>query len=232
MPATPFRKRARASSSISKASTTAKSSQKSLVNKKWTPAIPRWGFPRRMYISHRYVEIVTLTSTASSVASNLHRCNGMYDPNYTGTGHQPMYFDNLAAIYDHYTVVKSTCKIIVTPATSNSNPIQLCGYVDDDTTVATSIEQAAEQGDGVYRTMAQATNQVTSINLEWSARKYFGGDALSNDNLQGTGTSDPTEQSFFTLLMQVSGGSTQSVYATFEITYYAIWDELKTQSLN
>lgn len=81
-------------------------SQRSVVAYKKKYDIPRWGFPRRLYIAHKYVDLVSVSSTAGVVGSYFFKCNGMFDPNTTGTGHQPMYFDNCGAIYNHYTVVK------------------------------------------------------------------------------------------------------------------------------
>ena len=207
--------------------------QKSLVNYKAPLYFPKWGFPRRMYIAHKYVEQVTLTSTTSSVGTHVIKCNGMYDPNHTGSGHQPMYFDNCAAIYDHFTIVKSMFRAKVTPAAQYSAASTVTLYVDDDTTSAVTLPAAAEMAGGQIQVFPpNCTDTIHHMRNNWSARGTFGGDPLSNDNLQGTGTSDPTELSYYTLQVQANSGATQSFYATVEVLYYAIWDELKTQDIN
>src|SRR5215216_1143376 len=61
-----------------------------------------FGFPQKIITILRYVESVVLTSTTGSVAFNAFRMNALFDPNATGAGHQPMYFDNYAALYDRY----------------------------------------------------------------------------------------------------------------------------------
>lgn len=40
-------------------------------------------------------------------ASYVYLANGMYDPDYTGTGHQPKYFDQWGALYKRYLVFGS-----------------------------------------------------------------------------------------------------------------------------
>ena len=47
------------------------------------------------------------------------------DPNHTGVGHQPLYFDQLMTIYNHYIVIgaKITVKFTAYPATI---PVNVC----------------------------------------------------------------------------------------------------------
>lgn len=209
-------------------------SQKSVVNyNSLRRDIPKWGFPRRMYIAHKYCETVTLTMTNGSINGLLYSCNGMFDPRTAVGGHQPMYFDNLGAIYDHFTVVKSKCKFTVTPNAQNTVPIRVASFVDDDTSVAVTLDAACEMAGGSMQIIPAATSTNPVIFYkDWSARSTFGGDPLANDNLQGTSAANPTEQSYFVLQSDVPSLASITLSVTVEIVYYAIWDELKTQSEN
>ena len=55
-----------------------------------------------------YTDTILLSSTGS-VAFNTHtfRANSVFDPDWTGAGHQPTRFDQLAALYQRYEVLKS-----------------------------------------------------------------------------------------------------------------------------
>lgn len=56
-----------------------------------------------------YFETTTYDPSPDTIASgNLQvwQGNNLFDPNNTGTGHQPMYFDNYAALYSRYSVDK------------------------------------------------------------------------------------------------------------------------------
>jgi len=207
--------------------------QRSLVNYTRNPSIPRWGFPRRMYMVHKYSETTTVTSTTGSLVSQLFRANGLHDPNQTGTGHQPMYYDNLLNIYDHYTVVKAKAKITITPSAVPTTAALCAFYTDDDTSIATTLEAAVEQSDGSFIHIPNGyTGRSFVMTKEWSARKFFGGDPLSNDNLQGSSGANPTEESHFVFMYQCNSVGTNSVFVTCEIEYFTVWDELKTQALN
>lgn len=186
------------------------------------------GFPKKMLMTHKYREIVDVTSTLGVINSHLWRCNGMFDPSFTGTGHQPMYFDQMAVLYDHYVVIGSKIRLSVTPKQAVADSSFICGFVNDDSTItSTSLEAISEatQGKRIIQLPA-GNNTVSFINMRWSAKKFFGGSILSNPELQGTAISDPLEQSTFAFVAQSSGGTiTYKVVA--EIEYIAVWKELK-----
>lgn len=206
-------------------------SQKSLTNTRYTPV--KWGFPQRLYIKLRYVENVAATSTTGSFATYAWRANGLFDPNRTGTGHQPMYYDNCAAIWDHFTVLKSYAKITVTPLTQNTTAYGFCAWLDDDNTPPTTFQGAQEQGSSSTKIVAANSNDSQILNIAFDARKIFGGNPLANDNLQGaTAGTDPVEEQYFFVGLQGLNLSTQQFNVTAEIVYYVVFDELKTQNEN
>eukprot|EP01083_Nonionella_stella_P137797 419284_1 len=55
----------------------------------------------------RYVDQVTITPVAGTVGFHTFRANSIYDPDYTGVGHQPLNHDILADKYGSYVVTKS-----------------------------------------------------------------------------------------------------------------------------
>lgn len=64
----------------------------------------------------KYTDEFTLTpGAAGSVATYLFNLNSLYDPNRTGTGHQPYGFDQLAAWYQRYRVYKCSWRIQASP---------------------------------------------------------------------------------------------------------------------
>jgi hypothetical protein len=73
---------------------------------------PLRAFANEVFTVLRYGEQVTLNPGSGSNASYVFAMNGLYDPNITGTGHQPYGFDEYCAAagagpYNRYTVVKS-----------------------------------------------------------------------------------------------------------------------------
>lgn len=194
------------------------------------------GFPTRLNIKHRYVEEFNLVSDTGALAVYKFATNGLYDPNITGTGHQPMYFDNLSALYNHYTVTRSWFTVegqIVTDATTA--PSSLFGvYIDDDaTTIATSATTMCEESSASYKVIPLQSTEPIKISKRWEAAQFFGNDVIGNDNLQGTAASNPTEISVFTVFLQGNTAATNARFTgTVTITYEAQWEELKPQPQN
>lgn len=187
------------------------------------------GFPLKMQMTHKYVQIIQMTNTTGSLATWVFSANGMYDPDITGTGHQPMYFDQMAALYDHYTVIGSKVTVQLTPIASNQAPVIFGCYKNDDSTVTpTTISELMEQTDSKYQVVNFNANKPVKFTLKWSAKKTFGGSVLGNDNLQGTASANPTEQTTYTFYTKpMDGASTVGCFANVTIQYIAIWDELR-----
>ena len=73
----------------------------------------RQPLPKVFYSSHVYSTSITMSPTTdgnsvTKVDFHTFRANNIYDPNYTGAGHQPRGRDDLASHYKKYVVVSST----------------------------------------------------------------------------------------------------------------------------
>lgn len=200
-----------------------------------TQAIPKVignakiGFPTQLTIKQLYSETgVLLTSTVGSFASYVMSANGLFDPNITAAGHQPSYFDTLTTLYNHYNVIASKCTFTFANSQSITAPMNVLGTIEDNATPAVIMSSAAEQANSspVF-TYAGSGQQPVVITLYWNAKKFFGPDAISNTQLQGSSSSNPAEQSYFIACAQATGGATASVYVNVEIEYTAVWRELK-----
>lgn len=85
-----------------------------------TVARPVNGFPLQMRTTLKYMDTVTPTPSAGAT-SYLFRVGSIYDPDFTGTGHQPMGHDNLALIYLNYQTLSSWIK--VTPSIAGTSAL-------------------------------------------------------------------------------------------------------------
>lgn len=187
------------------------------------------GFPKKLVFTHKYTKTQTVTSTLGLLGTLQFKCNGMFRPDALAGTAQPYYFDQLTALYDHFTVIGSKCTFTVTPSTATTVPSVIAAYVNDDTTVTgTTPDQISESSQGrMVRHLAAANNNIQKFTLKWSARKYFGAAPLANTKLQGDIATDPTELSLFVLGVAALGSNSLTYMVTTQIEYISVWTELK-----
>jgi len=194
-------------------------------------AQPRIGPPLQLSMVLSYSDFVAIASAAGVIGTQKFRCNGLFDPDVTGTGHQPLYFDNFMAIYDHFTVTKSKLTWKFCNPTGLTTPSHVAAYIDDDTSAVTTFLAASEQNTASWTTLMPTDNSTHTFTKYWDAVKYFGPNPLANDNLQGTASADPSEQSIFTLVYSNSAANS-TLTGVVNIQYHVTFDELKTQEVN
>ena len=81
-------------------------------------------------------------------------------------GTSPLYFDQVAAIYQHYTVMKARMKVTIVPNTVDAYVSGI--LIDDDLTPAiTTLDGMVEQPSAVFKTSLSGT-------LRWSLSTRIG----------------------------------------------------------
>ena len=95
-------------------------------------------FPKSMAVKLTYCDVITVPNTDTGTAAYRFRLNSIFDPDYTGGGHQPRGHDQWASIYSKYCVIGA--KVKVEPIYSSSGTgagnteVTIKGYIDDDIT--------------------------------------------------------------------------------------------------
>lgn len=188
------------------------------------------GFPKKIKMIHKYVSAPTqLNCVTGGMATHVFSCNDLYDPDVTGTGHQPLFFDQMALIYNHFTVIGSRIIIRVQTSEDPVGPSIGCLWIDDNTgTTATNLGMVAEQGKYKIKNFGGPNSNPNSMwKSKWSARKYFGKGVLANNDLMGSNANSPVEQSYYKFSYNTVDATSATVYITAEIQYITIWKERK-----
>lgn len=168
------------------------------------------------------------------LASYTFSANGLYDPNITGTGHQPMGFDQLMQFYNHYTVIGSRIKATFVNVDSTYDCIVgiYKGSASSITTV--DVNELIEQGDVVYTNLNRLTESGNSCDLVQSVGvgKYMGRHSiLSEDDFRGTTTANPAEQVYFHCwAAPIANADMSPLYLNVEIEYITVFTEPKELS--
>ena len=180
-------------------------------------------------MTHRFVQTGTaLWNTGTSAVTYLpFGVNCLYDPYLSVGGAQPLYFDTMTNIYDHYTVLKSRIKVTIIPNTVT--PFTAGITIDDDGSPSyTALSTICEQPSSVFLT-SQRDAQVITLYKTWDAKAVFGPSPLDNDNLQGSVSANPAEIQAFIVWMRPIYTAAEGMAFDYlvEITYDTVWNEVK-----
>lgn len=147
-------------------------------------------------------QLITLNPGAAGIAaSHVWSANGLYDPDITGTGHQPAGFDQLMLFYNHYTVTHA--KITVTFAnqdTTNGQTVAI--FIADTDTTYSDIRQPIENGNCTFSELNLKNNSPDQKTLTANVdiRKFMARKSVMDDpTLYGTSSGNPTDQVYFIL---------------------------------
>jgi len=181
-----------------------------------------------------------MTSTASSLATYAFRANGIYDPNLTGVGHQPLGRDIFALIYNHYVVLSARARVRLVPPTAATPYINLFGMLvhEDGTVNATDATALIEQGHCKWKSLdiRAAVSDDCTVSLPFDAKRWFGAkDMEDNISLLGaTMGGTPTDIAAFVVFVQPQaiGALTATYYFTIDIEYVVLFTEPIEQAQN
>lgn len=133
-----------------------------------------------------------------TAAAVVFSANGMYDPDITGTGHQPMGFDEYMNLYDHYTVVGSRARVDF--INGGAQPYYAFLAVRDTSSTTADSRVIIENGYVDYGVINGSTLDRAMVTLKQNVDigDFLGRrDPLSDSELKGTASSNPAEQVYY-----------------------------------
>ncbi len=157
----------------------------------------------RQIVRMTYVQRTVLDPGVTGVsATNVFSANGLYDVDITGSGTQPLGFDQWMPFYNHYVVLGSKCSVTYTPVAADGTTgsmISAISLKSSSTTGPTQIDRDLEYQHTVYRMSGSAAaNNGVMLNKRCSVKRFLGrANPLSDPALKGTISTNPTEQAYF-----------------------------------
>jgi len=193
-----------------------------------TSVVDRSPLPRTLKVKFRYFEQgLSINPGSGTLATYDFYANSCYDPNNTGTGHQPMGFDELMAMYRHGTVIAASATVHLTNGDTSNEVIAGIAVSETNTSIL-SLSSMIEYGNCQYATLSKGNldgdNAVLRVNV--NPNKFLGiknpldaTDHRFSDsaNISGDGV-------FFRVFAAAADGSTDVNVTVFsiDITYVCI----------
>lgn len=198
--------------------------------------INTFAFPQKIITQLRYVDQAQLTSTAGAIGMHVWSMNSCFDPNVTGTGHQPQYFDNYSNIYSQYRVLGSKATVRWYPntlAVATAGPAYVGINGSNDAATVSAIAFArAEQNDSSFDIggLNGGGDQVITQHHYYSPEDKLGL-PTGDDTIGATVISSPSQQYY--IQTWLSDSLATSVWTcVVEIHYTVEFFKLVKQTTN
>jgi len=129
------------------------------------------------YVTMKYSQEISMDPAIISGTASYHfRANSIYDPDESGTGHQPYMHDTYQQLYNHYEVVSSRIVVRVYPNidASAAMAITTVGLVSSTGDRFLDLESFREASRGQTMFTNHNSTPTRSIKARFSKRSSFG----------------------------------------------------------
>lgn len=141
----------------------------------------RSGVPEKLIVRLKYVDSHALGDGVNPMASFTYRCNSLFDPNFTAGGHQPLYHDQIALLYQNYKVIKAQFKVraLSTQGAANSNIYYGVLNIGSDSSVDIDANTIRERPGSKYKTLTPQKGSMITSGWNYRMSSVGGEDGLT-----------------------------------------------------
>lgn len=177
--------------------------------------------PDRMFTKMRYSEILGWNLVTASATYNYMFQTSVYDPDLTATGHQPLWYDQYANLYQSYRVWGISYKM--TFQLENSHTL----------TLAFITHQSTNTAESNFNTiMERERKKVIAINYDIATRpvrgyisvpKVYGmtnKEFVADDGFQSLIATNPAKMAYLVNYMTCKGSSNVTASQVVELVYH------------
>jgi len=176
-------------------------------------------FPSYKKVTLKYAENIILSGIL--LQSNVYRMNSIFDPDFTGGGHQPYGRDQWANFYNRYRVESFSYRIT---ATTNgvSNTI-LTVTPKNATAIAGNLTEAVETDLAKSKMLVGGPEEIQIISGKVNLAKFNGvsmDEYKSDDRFQALMSADPAEVMGLIISSGRADGTSASAFLLVELWYH------------
>lgn len=196
-------------------------------------------FARTYRCPMRYSDLFTLDPNVGGAGTAvIFSLNGLYDPNITLAGHQPMGFDTLTTLYDHSQVIGVKWKITFSQTGNAFSDSAFVGTMVSDSNNLTYLQtdgwaKLSENPEVTTRMMGtrDGNRAVTTLYGKSNPNKFLGirSGIVGNSRVINTSASNPSEQVYLGIFAAGADAvqNPSAIRVSVELVYETIWTEPK-----
>lgn len=182
------------------------------------------GFSDQCFVRLKYAEELRLNDGVATSKYYSFRGNSLFDPNYTGTGHQPLYFDQYSAIYDRYRVMGAKIQIDIINM-SGTSAVYLVLNSNTQASITTDAPTLLEQTRSTITKIIPIAQRIPiRVKMYCSTRKACGLNKkqVFDQDYSALVSADPSQLWYYNwLASSVDNTTALDVYYMVKLTYYA-----------
>jgi hypothetical protein len=187
-----------------------------------------FGFPDKLICKLRYHEGQSIVSTTGGLNVYKFRLNSLFDPNYTGTGHQPMYRDTYAGVYNHYSVISTVAKVRF--VNNSAAPFWVGAVIEDDSATQAGVDPIIEQNHSKSHlvTSVSGSNSASMVTINWDCKQILGINPYTTESYKTPQGENPGEESFLIVYAATADATTNTILFDVTLDYTVLFSELMT----
>ncbi len=189
------------------------------------------GLPPFMWVALAYPVSTTLTSTAYE-GSYQFTTNDVFDPDFTGAGGQPTFFDSWSAMYRRFRVVK--CEANLEFINTTGAGLRAVATPSGSSTLVSSLSWAGLVGDRAACLAKPVNDRACTIRKTWSCPDISGVPLqtyLSESDYCGTSSNSPTTRQILSIVT-ATGGATDATRVIGKLVYYVRFEMAYVQNIS
>ena len=175
--------------------------------------------PRKILVTLNYATSYLPTAI---LFDKIFQANSCYDPDFSGSGHQPMGFDQWMALYSRYRVHASTIRVTTINKSTTVSTLPDCVvYPTTQTTASTGTEEAAEMVDNKESTSGVATGPAEdTVYRRATTCGVIGVDSINNSSeFSGSAIANPTTPWYWRVVHDNGDGANLNLQCNIQMTF-------------
>lgn len=186
----------------------------------------QFGFPNKIITKLRYgFNQSSGALTNETIQDYVFRMNSIFDPDFTGTGHQPLWHDTYSTIYETYRVLGSQMTITFAPSVYSYNGsfgpyvVGITGNrVSTSALGYSNVQQLMESADTTFDVIG--LDSARTITLDYSPSSKLGTSATEDTVGASVGSNPPNAYYGHVWVTQVNGAAVPATTGEVNLTGY------------
>lgn len=176
-------------------------------------------FPEVLYTDLFFTERFNITITSGIGTNYIYRGNSLFDPNFSGVGMQPKWFDEIKAVYGQYEVLNTVAEANIIKQSSGAEVLEVAMAPFSPLSPPANFDEIENAENGSTAIITQASPNARLVTYGDSAKMT--GRARGDDTISAVVTTNPGLVWYIYVSAIAPQGGTSELHGLIRIKYHA-----------